>query len=40
MAVAKELERKRRLGYDAIIVENDTIMRLRPDGSKTPICPV
>ena len=34
-AVAKELDRKRRLGYDAIIVEDDVIMRLHPDGSKT-----
>ena len=39
-AVTKELERKRRLGYDAIIVEDGTIMRLHPDGSKTPIGPV
>ncbi len=39
-AVTNELERKRKLGYDAIIVENDTIMRLHPDGSKTAIGPV
>ena len=34
-AVAKELDRKRRLGFDAIIIENDTVMRLHPDGSMT-----
>ena len=39
-AVAKELDRKRRLGFDAIIVENDVIMELHPDGSKTAIDPV
>lgn len=39
-AVSKELERKRKLGYDAIIVENDTIMRLHPDGSMTEVGPV
>ena len=39
-AVAKELDRKRRLGFDAIIVENNTIMRLHPDGSSTEIGPV
>ena len=38
-AVAKELDRKRRLGFDAIIVENDVIMELHPDGSKTAIDP-
>ncbi|MCY3972969.1 MAG: hypothetical protein OXF52_01990, partial [Candidatus Dadabacteria bacterium] len=38
--VAKELERKRKLGYDAIIVKNDIIMKLHPDGSMTEICPV
>ncbi len=38
-AVAKELDRKRRLGFDAIIVENNTIMRLHPDGSMTEIGP-
>ena len=38
-AVAKELDRKRRLGFDAIIVENDVIMALHPDGSKTAIDP-
>ena len=39
-AVAKELDRKRRLGFDAIIVENDMIMKLHPDGSKTVVGPV
>ncbi len=36
-AIAKELERKRKLGYDAIVVRNDTIMKLHPDGSTTEI---
>ncbi len=36
-AVSKELERKRKLGYDAIIVEDNIIMKLHPDGSKTEI---
>ena len=39
-AVAKELDRKRRLGFDAIIVENNMIMKLHPDGSKTEVGPV
>lgn len=34
-AIKKELERKRKLGYDAIVVENNIIMKLRPDGSAT-----
>ncbi len=36
-AIKKELERKRKLGYDAIVVRNDTIMKLHPDGSTTDI---
>ena len=39
-AVAKELDRKRRLGFDAIIVENNMVVELHPDGSKTVIGPV
>lgn len=39
-AVAKELGRKRRLGFDAIIVENNMIVELHPDGSKTVVGPV
>ncbi|MCY4363672.1 MAG: zeta toxin family protein [Gammaproteobacteria bacterium] len=39
-AVARELERKRRLGFDAIIVENNMIMKLHPDGSMTEVGPV
>ena len=39
-AVAKELDRKRRLGFDAIIVENNMIMKLHPDGSMTEVGPV
>lgn len=39
-AVAKELDRKRRLGFDAIIVENNMIVELHPDGSKTVVGPV
>ena len=39
-AVAKELDRKRRLGFDAIIVENNTVVKLHPDGSKTVVGPV
>ena len=39
-AVAKELDRKRRLGFDAIIVENNIIMKLHPDGSMTEVGPV
>ncbi len=38
-AVSKELERKRKLGYDAIIIENNTILRLHPDGSTTEVGP-
>jgi len=36
-AIAEELERKRKLGYDAIVVRNDIIMKLHPDGSTTEI---
>ena len=39
-AVAKEMDRKRRLGFDAIIVENNMIVELHPDGSKTVVGPV
>ena len=39
-AVAKELDRKRRLGFDAIIVENNMVVELHPDGSKTEVGPV
>ena len=39
-AVAEELDRKRRLGFDAIIVENNMIMKLHPDGSMTEVGPV
>ena len=39
-AVAKELDRKRRLGFDAIIVENNMVVELHPDGSKTVVGPV
>lgn len=36
-AIAKELERKRKLGYDAIVVRDNKIMELHPDGSTTVI---
>ena len=39
-AIKKELERKRKLGYDAIVVRNDIILKLHPDGSTTEIGPV
>lgn len=36
-AIAEELERKRKLGYDAIVVRDNIIMKLHPDGSTTEI---
>ena len=36
-AVAKELERKRRLGQYAVIWRDGQVQRLDPDGSVTPL---